>query len=84
MFQRQSRGLLLDVFEDNYLREAHLASLVFGTTLREWIAGAPERGIVCDLGRGLYRWTLRHDDVGLIAKSLSSQGLLIAGSTGLE
>ena len=82
---RNPRGQRIrQVYRLQFLSEGHLQLDINGTTLRQWILGAAERGRLSLLVNGVWTWTIETDEQTLAAnQTLFAAGLLSAWDPGL-
>lgn len=69
------RGLVRDVFQHNYLTDAHLSRLVEGAPLNDWISHS-HSGTLSALGEGVHLWVLEPTEIGSVRRVLCESGII--------
>lgn len=75
------RGLLRDVYPQNYLTEVQLLKQIDETSLKHWIERDRTRGTLSLMGDGMFLWEVLDSQISSIRSVLESAGLIFnAGS----
>lgn len=69
---------LRDVFPLNYLIDSHLSFQLGEQTLGEWITASQARGLLTNLERGLWCWSVPENIIRQVRSVLEPSGLLVA------
>lgn len=68
---------LRDIFQSNFVTEAHLEFPIFGKTLREFIR-TDKSSKISQLSESLWNWTVDIDSIPRVRKQLQSSGVLLS------
>ena len=71
------KGILRDLYPWNFLTKPHLAKMVNGVPLDEWIRQGTRRGTVGEFTAGMSFWEVARKDIPEIRQTLRAAGLIL-------
>ncbi|KHK50201.1 hypothetical protein PI87_23805 [Ralstonia sp. A12] len=75
---RYRKDILRMVYPCNVLNDSHLDIQIQGTSLKAWIANAPDRGALTSAGAGLWLWQVEGSNIDSVNRSCGEAGILLA------